>query len=82
MDIVLEITLSLVCGVCNAAFYDSSETADIKVAQEQYLASLLKLSEDISTVRLTTDFRSNQYTESYAHSYETTRTKRSKRCQS
>ncbi|KAI9695572.1 MAG: hypothetical protein M1836_006412 [Candelina mexicana] len=51
MGIVLETSLSIRCGVRNAAFYDLSEIADIEVTQEQYLDSLLKLSEDIGKLR-------------------------------
>lgn len=82
MGIVLEIFLSISGGVRNATFYDLSETADIEVTQEEYLGSLLNLSEDIGKVSPTTLYSSHSYTDSYLRSYETMRTKRSKRCQS
>ena len=80
--IVLDITLSISRGVRNAAFYDLCEKADIEVMQEMYLDSLLKLSDAIGKVSFTTLYNSHQYTDNYLLSYETMRTKRSKRCQS
>lgn len=82
MGIMLEISLSISCGVRNAAFYVLSKTTDIEVTKEQYLDSLWKLSDGINQVSLITLYASHQCTNRYLRSYKTIRTKRLKLCQS
>ena len=57
-------------------------TADIEVTQEQYLDSLLKLSDVINKVSLITFYSSYLYTDNYFRSYEMMRMMGSKPCQS